>query len=451
MSFLHTTLAFVFTLGVLIYVHEYGHFWVARRCGVKVLRFSLGFGPVLFSRRDRQGTEFVLSAFPLGGYVKMLDEREAEVPAELLGQTFNRKSVWQRIAIVAAGPVVNLLFAVLIYWIMFLSGVSAVIPVVGDVQKNSPAALAGLQSGHEIVAIDGNETQSWEAVTFALLKRIGDSGEMVIDVRSKDSTLFERKPVLINDWMLDSMQQDPVMLLGIHPYVPVLLPILGELVEQGAAQRAGLQKGDRILSVDGAAVSTWTQWVALVQASPGKTLVLEIERQNRPVQIQVTPEALEESGKRIGRVGAQVFIPAELNAENQRIVRYGPLMAVYAAWHKMWERSVLTLDTLGKMLLGLISVENLSGPISIAKIAGQTASYGPEAFFSFIAYLSISLGILNLLPIPALDGGHLVYYFIELVKGKPISERLQTLGLKIGMAILLAFMLLAIYNDFARL
>ncbi|HEX4974280.1 MAG TPA: RIP metalloprotease RseP, partial [Pseudomonadales bacterium] len=290
MDFLHTSLAFVFTLGLLIYVHEYGHFWVARRCGVKVLRFSLGFGPVLFSRHDKQGTEFVLSAFPLGGYVKMLDEREGEVPADLLGQTFNRKSVWQRIAIVAAGPVVNLLFAVLIYWVMFLSGVSAVIPRVGDVQANSPAALAGLQSGQEIVAIDGNETQSWEAVTFALLKRIGDSGEMVFDVRSDDSTLPQKKFVVINDWMLDSMQQDPVMLLGIHPYVPVLAPILGELIEQGAAQRAGLQKGDRILAVDGAEVSSWSAWVALVQASPGKTLVLDVVRQDRTLQIQVTPD-----------------------------------------------------------------------------------------------------------------------------------------------------------------
>ncbi len=452
MDFIHTTLAFIFVLGLLIFVHEYGHFWVARRCGVKVLRFSIGFGPLLFSRHDKHGTEFALSAIPFGGYVKMLDEREGDVPHELLSQTFNRKSVGQRIAIVAAGPLVNLMFAVFIYWVMFMTGVTALIPVVGEVQQNSPAAIAGIQSGQEIVSIDGKETQSWESVTFALLKRIGDSGEMLVGVRSADASYVENKVVAIHAWLVDLEQNDPLAVFGIQPFMPTLAPVLGDLIESGAAHRAGLQKGDRMLSVDAKEITEWSQWVAIIQAYPGKTLDLEIERQGQQLHIALTPDAVDdESGKRIGRVGAQVWVPNDFGTDNQRIVRYDPLMAASAAWNKMWERSVLTVETLGKMLIGLISVNNLSGPITIAKIAGQTASYGPEAFFSFIAYLSISLGILNLLPIPALDGGHLVYYLIELVKGKAISERVQTMGMKLGMTILLAFMILAIYNDFTRL
>lgn len=452
MELIQTILAFIFALGVLIFVHEYGHFWVARRCGVKVLRFSIGFGTPLFSRFDKHGTEFTVSAIPLGGYVRMLDEREAAVPVELLSQTFNRKPVMQRIAIVAAGPLVNLAFAVLLYWAMFMSGVSAVIPLIGEVSENSPASQAGVIPGQEIVSVDGRDTQSWEAVTFALISRIGDSGEITLGLRSPDSTLVEEKNLAVDSWLVGSELDSPLAILGIQPIMPTFLPVLGEVVPGGAADKAGLLEGDRILSSGQEQIETWSQWVETIKASPGKPLLLSIERDRMRSELTVVPEAVnDESGEQIGRIGVRVFVPEDYGTEYQRIIRYSPLAALPAAFEKMWDRSVLTLESIGKMLRGLISVDNLSGPITIAKIAGQTANYGPEAFFSFMAYLSISLGVLNLLPIPVLDGGHLFYYVVELLKGSPVSEKIQAVGARIGMALLLAFMMLAIFNDIARL
>lgn len=452
MELIQTILAFVFALGVLIFVHEYGHFWVARRCGVKVLRFSIGFGRPLFSRFDKHGTEFTVSAIPLGGYVRMLDEREAAVPAKLLPQAFNQKSVLQRIAIVAAGPLVNLAFAVLLYWVMFMSGVVAVIPFIGEVSENSPAAQAGVIPGQEIVSVDGRDTQSWEAVTFALISRIGDSGEITLGLKSPDSTLVEEKKLAVDTWLVGSELNSPLALLGIQPAMPTFLPVLGEVVPGGAADKAGLLEGDRILSSGQEQIETWSQWVETIKASPGKPMLLRVERDQMRVELTVVPDGVnDESGALIGRIGVRVMVPENYEAEHQRIIRYSPLAALPAAFEKMWDRSILTLESIGKMLRGLISVDNLSGPITIAKIAGQTASYGPEAFFSFMAYLSISLGVLNLLPIPVLDGGHLFYYVVELLKGSPVSEKIQAVGARIGMALLLAFMMLAIFNDIARL
>ncbi|MBL4606392.1 MAG: sigma E protease regulator RseP [Pseudomonadales bacterium] len=452
MEIIQTTLAFVFALGVLIFVHEYGHFWVARRCGVKVLRFSIGFGKPLWSRFDKHGTEFTVSAIPLGGYVRMLDEREGEVPAELLSQTFNRKSVLQRIAIVGAGPLVNLVFAVLLYWVMFMSGVAVTIPMVGDVHESSPAAQAGVYSGQEIVSVDGRETQSWEDVIFALISRIGDSGEITLGLKSPDSTMIEERAVLVDRWLVGSELDSPLAQLGIDPMMPGFEPVLGEVVPGGAADKAGLLMGDKIQAADGEIIDSWSQWVAIIRANPEKPLLLNVERDHSRIELTVVPARVNnETGEAIGRIGARVSVPDDYGAEYQRIIRYGPLAALLPAFTKMWDRSVLTLGSIGKMLQGLISIDNISGPITIAKIAGQTASYGPEAFFSFIAYLSISLGVLNLLPIPVLDGGHLLYYFVELIKGSPVSERIQAAGAKMGMALLLAFMMLAIFNDIARL
>ena len=452
MELIQTILAFVFALGMLIFVHEYGHFWVARRCGVKVLRFSIGFGRPLFSRFDKHGTEFTLSLIPLGGYVRMLDEREAEVPDDLLSQTFNRKSVLQRIAIVSAGPIVNLAFAVFLYWLMFMFGVVSVIPMIGEIQEDSPAAQAGLYPGEEIVSVDGRDTQSWEDVSFSLISRIGDSGEIILGLKSPGSTLVVEKALVIESWLVGKELDNPLTLLGIQPFVPAFDPVMGEIVANGAAQKAGLLSGDKILAAGNESIESWSQWVSIIRNNPEKPLLLQVERNQALIELTVVPDAVDAaSGGEIGRIGARVSVPEDFGSEYQRVIRYGPLAALPEAVKKMRDRSVLTLESVGKMLQGLISIDNLSGPITIAKIAGQTASYGPEAFFSFMAYLSISLGILNLLPIPVLDGGHLLYYLVEMVKGSPVSEQIQSMGARIGTAFLLAFMMVAIFNDIARL
>ena len=452
MEMIQTILAFVFALGVLIFVHEYGHFWVARRCGVKVLRFSIGFGRPLFSRFDKHGTEFTVSAIPLGGYVKMLDEREADVPTELLAQTFNGKPVLQRIAIVSAGPIVNLVFAVFLYWVMFLFGVMSVIPVIGEVDDDSIAYRAGLFSGQEIVSVDGRDTQSWEEVNLSLIRRVGGSGDIIMGLKSPGSTLVEERALLIEEWLVGEELSRPLAMLGIEPAIPVLPPVMGEIIADGPAHEAGLLEGDKILASGEEVVESWSQWVSIIRNSPGESLHLQIERNHARLALTVIPEVINgKSGVQTGRIGARVFVPKDFGAEHQRVIRYGPLAAVPAAFEKMWDRSILTLESIGKMLQGLISVDNLSGPITIAKIAGQMVGYGPEAFFSFMAYLSVSLGILNLLPIPVLDGGHLLYYLAELLKGSPVSEKVQAMGARIGGALLLAFMTLAIYNDIARL
>ena len=452
MEFIQTIAAFVLALGVLIFVHEYGHFWVARRCGVKVLRFSIGFGRPLLSRRDKQGTEFVLCAIPLGGYVRMLDEREGNVPEEELPQTFNRKPVLQRMAIVAAGPVVNLSFAAALYWMMFVWGVTTVIPVVGTIEADSPAELAGFEYGVEIVSVDERVTNSWKAVNFALVSRMGDSGDILFGVTAQDSSYVEKKRISVESWMTGEAEQSPLFLLGISPVRPKIEPVLGKLMPGGAAIQGGLESGDQILSAAGAEVADWAQWVAVVQSHPDKLLPVELLRGGEVLQLNVRPELIVDArGREVGRIGAMPFIPEDFGAEYQRVSSYGPVESVGLAVTKVWERSALTLMTIGKMVSGLISVDSLSGPITIAKVAGQTASYGPEAFLSFMAYLSISLGILNLLPIPVLDGGHLFYYVIELLKGSPVSDRMQAFSARIGMIILMSFMLLAIYNDIARL
>ena len=450
MDILQTIFAAIVTLGILVTIHEYGHFWVARRCGVKVLRFSIGFGKGLYHWHDRQGTEYVIAAIPLGGYVKMLDEREGEVPEALRDQAFNTKSVWQRIAIVSAGPLVNLVFAVFAYWLMFIAGTSTVVPVVGAIRADSPLGMYQAIEGRELIEVDGYPTRTWEQVSLRLASRIGDSGELRLRTRELNGTDASEIAVAIERWQFDE-QYGPLFTLGITPYRPVLPPRIGSLSPDGQALLAGLEVDDLVLEIDGVAIELWMELVETVRANPMQPLQVLVERQGRRISLELTPARQQaETGETYGYIGAGVT-PVSWPETMLRDVRYSPLEAIPAALAKSQQMISLTLESIWKMINGLISVKNLSGPITIAKVAGDSAASGLESFLNFLAYLSISLGILNLLPIPVLDGGHLLYYLVEAIRGRPVSERTQLFGLKIGMTLLLSLMLVALYNDLARL
>ena len=451
MDMLYTIFITLGTLAVLVAVHEYGHFWVARKCGVKVLRFSIGFGKSLGSWTDKQGTEYSVAAIPLGGYVKMLDEREAEVPEELLDQAFNRKPVLQRIAVVVAGPLANLLLAVVAYWFLFMAGETGYAPVVGDVEAGSIADVAGLESGQEIVAIDDIDTPTWQALSFALLDRIGDTGTMSFTVRYPGSDMVYQSEAAIERWLSEQEQPDLFGGLGLIMYTPDVPPVVDSIVDGGPAQRTGLQPGDRILSADGVAMEKWMDWVEHVRARPEQSIVLEYEREGRLLTGEIVPDRLtDEDGVDFGRVGVSVAIP-EMPEELVRKFERGPIEAAGAAVVRTWDLMGFTLNSIKKMIMGLISPKNLSGPITIAKVASASAKSGLEAYIGFLALLSVSLGVLNLLPIPVLDGGHLLFYTVELLAGRPVPEKIQALGYQVGLFLVLGMMMLALYNDFTRL
>lgn len=450
MSALYMIIGTLVALGVLVTFHEFGHFWVARRCCVKVLRFSIGFGTPLLRWHDRQGTEFVIAAVPLGGYVKMLDEREGEVPPGLLEQTFNRQGVVRRIAIVAAGPIANFLLALLFFWLLALLGSQQLRPVIGAVEAGSPAAAAGLQAGEEVLAVDGEETAGWAAVNLQMVRRLGESGTLEITVREPGSSVNAQRQLVLKDWLKDVEEPDPIASLGIRPWRPALAPVLAQLDPKGPAQAAGLQGGDRLLALDGQALDDWQQVVDRVRARPGARVIFLIERQGQRIELPVELAGRGEGEARSGYLGAGVAA-AEWPPEMLREVRHGPLEAVGEAVRRTWSMSVLTLDSLRKMLFGELSVKNLSGPITIAKVAGASAQSGVGDFLNFLAYLSISLGVLNLLPIPVLDGGHLLFYFVEWARGRPLSERVQAWGMQIGISLVVGVMLLALVNDLSRL
>nr|WP_301011679.1 RIP metalloprotease RseP [Halomonas sp.] len=444
-------LAVIVVLGLLVTFHEFGHFWVARRCGVKVLRFSVGFGKPLWSTVDRHGTEFVVAAIPLGGYVKMLDEREAPVPEEQLSQAFNRKSVWQRIAIVAAGPLANFLLAIVAYWALFVVGVTTVTPIVGEVTPDSPAAQAGLAHGDEITSVHGDAMRSWEEINLKLVSIIGFNGELAVEALPEGSSTPRLYQLPVSNYLVRQDPPQPLQSLGITPWRPDVPAVLGQVVDGQAAAQAGLQPGDRILSLNGEPVEDWMQFVAMIRENAGQTLEVGYQRGDEQGTLSLTPGSNTlESGAEVGYIGAgvqQVSWPEEL----QREIRYGPVEAIGQAVSRTGEMTLLTVDAIRKMLVGLISPSNLSGPITIAQISGDSARAGMEAFVGFLAYLSISLAVLNLLPIPVLDGGHLLYYFIEVVRGRPVSEQTQAVGLRIGLAMVGTLMLMALYFDLMRL
>jgi len=453
MDLLQTVLITVVTLGILVSVHEFGHFWVARRCGVRVLRFSIGFGKPLWRRTGADGTEYVIAAVPLGGYVKMLDEREGAVPAGQLPFSFNRKPVLSRMAIVAAGPAANFVLAIAAFYVLYMIGVPGLAPVIEKVAPGSVAEAAGLEPGQEIVAVDGEHTPTRQAVAMQLLKRLGETGEIHFAVRYPDQPagLTYESSAHVEQWLRG--QDDPDLLagLGITYSLPAVEPRIEQVVAGSPAEQAGIRPGDLVRAVDGKSVDSWDAWVTVVRANPGVPIAVELSRGEERIETRVTPAAVKQAdGSTTGQVGVSVAEP-EWPADFLRIDRYGPLTAWRPALAQTWSLAAFTVDSVKKMLAGLISPKNLSGPITIAKVATDSARSGLESYIGFLALLSISLGVLNLFPVPVLDGGHLVYYFIELIKGSPVSERAQMLGYQVGVVILVGVMLLAFYNDINRL
>lgn len=450
-GFLSYAGSFVVALGILIAVHEFGHFWVARRLGVKVLRFSLGFGRPLLRRTGRiDGTEYVLAAIPLGGYVKMLDEREGTVAESERHRAFNRQSLWRRSAIVIAGPLFNFAFAIAVFWVLLVAGEPGDRPLVGEVKSGSPAAAAGFAQGDELLRVGQRPTPTWEAAVFALMAETLDNADLDVQVQDKAGQLVTRRLTGTN---LAALPESPALLaeLGIVQARPLVPPVIGDLSPGGAAEQAGLRGGDLVVAVDDQPVASWQTWVDLIRAHPEQTLQVQVRRGTDALDLRVTPRRQVEQGESVGKIGAAPRIPEALFADYRTLVRLGPVEAIPAAIAKTLDMSWLMLRVVGRMLTGQASVENLSGPISIAEAAGKTAGYGLTAFAKFLAVVSISLGVLNLLPIPVLDGGHLLYFLIEGIKGSPLSERVQEQGLRIGISVLAGLMFLAFYVDIARL
>jgi regulator of sigma E protease len=450
MGALYMIIGTLVALGVLVTFHEFGHFWVARRCGVKVLRFSVGFGRPLLRWHDRQGTEFVLAAIPLGGYVKMLDEREGDVPPTLLGQAFNRKTVRQRFAIVSAGPLANFLLALVFFWILAMLGTEQVRPVVGAVEIGSLAERAGLMAGQEIVEINGKPTAGWADVNLQLIRRLGETGSLEMLVSEVDGGQSQRLQLELKDWLKGAEEPDPIGSLGIRPWRPEIAPVVAQLDPEGPAQAAGVQIGDRLVSLNAEALTEWQEVIDRVRPLGGQAVLLVVERNGEQIELPLTLAERGEGDERRGYLGAGVA-GGEWPPEMLRQVSHGPVEAVGEGLRRTWTMSVLTLDSLKKMLFGELSVKNLSGPITIAKVAGASAQSGVGDFLNFLAYLSISLGVLNLLPIPVLDGGHLLFYLVEWVRGRPLSDRVQGWGVQIGISLVVGVMLLALVNDLGRL
>ncbi len=450
MSIIYTIAVTLLALLILVGVHEFGHFWVARRCGVKVLRFSIGFGTPFFSRYDKHGTEFALAPIPLGGYVKMLDRRDVDVAPEDEPFEFTQKPVLQRIAILAAGPMANFIFAIAAYWFLFMAGESGYAPVVGKVETGSPAEIAGLEPGQEIIAVDGVDTPTWQAVMFQLMRRIGDTGELRFTVQYADSDMQYSSNVAVERWLSGDEQVNMLRGLGLTPRVSMVEPKLEEVAAGSAAERAGLQVGDLLLSMDGQPLGDWAALVAYVQARPDRPIVLVFERDGQIIDTTVVPERIKGDAGDYGRIGVKPSVP-ESSDEQIRQFERGPIASLIAATKRTGDVVMLTLESLKKMLTGLISHKNLSGPITIAKVATQSVQSGLEAYIGFLALLSVSIGVLNLLPIPLLDGGHLLFYTVELLRGKPVPENIQVLGYQLGLFLILGIMMLALYNDFTRL
>ncbi|MGD8589101.1 MAG: RIP metalloprotease RseP [Chromatiales bacterium] len=450
-SILFTIASFLVALGVLITVHEFGHFWVARRLGVKVLRFSIGFGRPLWKRIGRvDGTEYVIAALPLGGYVKMLDEREAPVDPKELQRAFNRQPLRVRSAIVAAGPLFNFLFAIIAFWLIFVTGDIGLKPLIGEVDQGSIAEEAGFRTDDQIIYIGDQSTATWEAVVYALMSESLDQSEVPVRVRDKAGRELVH---WLNTEGMQDLAEDGQLLhnLGLTPKRPILPPVIGELLPGEPAEQAGLESGDLLLTADDIPLESWSDWVDYVREHPGHSISLEIERNGRLLSLELTPASVSgEAGQPIGRIGASVNVPDDLLDDYRAEIRYGPMAAVGQSLQKTWDLSLLMLRMMGKMVVGEVSIKNLSGPISIADSAGKSASYGVTYFIKFLAVVSVSLGVLNLLPIPVLDGGHLFFFLIEAVKGSPLSERFMEQGQKIGMLILLAIMGLAFYVDLNR-
>jgi regulator of sigma E protease len=451
MSLLHTIASFVVALGLLIVVHELGHYVVARWCGVKVLRFSVGFGRALFARRlGPDKTEWVIAAVPLGGYVKMVDEREGDVAPADLPRAFNRQSVWRRFAIVVAGPAANFLLAIALYWFLFMSGVQEAKPIVAAPETGSVAAQAGLRAGDTIRAINDEPVTGWQDVRWRLLQLALDRKPARVEVADARGAI-DWRTLDLSRVAADEVEGDLLAKLGMRLYRPALPPVIGKVIAGGVAARVGLEAGDRVTVVNGERVETWDARVAKVRANPGPARVLETERAGVVRRVELVPESATQGAETIGRIGAAPEVDQAALKAYYFEIRYGPAEAAAKAVARTWEMSIFSLRMLGKMIVGEVSWRNLSGPVTIADYAGQSASLGLAPYLAFLALISISLGVLNLLPIPLLDGGHLMYYTIEVFKGSPVSERVMEIGQRAGLAVLLFLMAFAFYNDINRL
>jgi len=445
-------LAFVVAISVLVAVHEYGHFWVARRLGVRVLRFCIGFGKPIWSRvSGPDEVEYAIAAVPLGGYVKLLDEREGPVPVEQRHRAFNRQPPVRRIAILVAGPLFNFIFAVAAYWLMFLIGITALQPVIGGVEQGTAAAAAGLRAGDRIVAVARRDTPTMMDARIELLDSLVGDGEARIRVLGSDGGQRDLLLVVEGDRRTLTEGADIFPRLGIMPWRPVVPPVIGSLSAEGSAARSGLQVGDRIIEADGQQFKDWASWVDFVRARPEQQVAVEIERDGLRQTLDLAIGVTDSEQGVIGLIGAGVVVPEGLYDEVITEQRFGPLASVGQALTRTWEMSALTVRMLYRMVTGDVSPKGISGPINIAQTAGYTASAGVAAFLAFLAIVSISLGILNLLPIPMLDGGQIVYQVAEIIKGSPVSEKAQLIGQQVGIVLLLMLMSFAFYNDIARL
>lgn len=474
-DFLQALVAFILALSILVAFHEYGHFWVARKLGIRVLRFSIGFGrPLLhFWLRPRPGklrpeliigtgqpnrppgvavdaSEFVIAALPIGGYVRMLDEREGDVPPEQAHLAFNRQQPWVRIAVVVAGPIANIIFAILAYWLVYILGVPGTRPVIGEVEPDSIAALVGMRSGDEIVAVAGRETPTWEAVLNASITEVVEQSRVPIEVIHEG-----RNAVLEVDFGgldIDAVTGgDFFKAFGAYPKSPTLPAIIGEISPDSPAARAGLNPGDRVVAADGEAIRDWPQWVEYVRARPEVAIRVRVESATGMRELEVIPERIAEGDNATGRIGASVDLTRVEDLPLRGVERYGPITAIGMALQRTWDMSAMTLKIMWRMLFGEVSTDNLSGPISIASFASQSASQGIVSFLMFLAVVSVSLAVLNLLPIPLLDGGHLLFYLIESALGRPVPESIQIHGQQVGLFLLLGLMSLALYNDIMRI
>lgn len=467
-AILWNILSFIIALGILVAVHEWGHFYIARKCGVKVLRFSIGFGKVIWRRHDRHGTEFAIAAIPLGGYVKMLDERVDQVPPELQQQSFNQKTVRQRFAIVAAGPIVNFIFAILVLTLMYLVGVTSLQPVVGSVSDGTIAERAGLETGMQITHVGDRSVKDWEAINLELVAAIGHES---IDIRVVDTGLEQNDGVsgrfyqhddadnnlpprtltlFLNNWEFAPDKQSAMDSLGFEPYRPEPTMDIGFVSADSPAARAGVLVGDKILQIDGTLLANWEQTVAYIKARPSQDIEITIGREGKVERLYATLGAQQTENGRIGILGVSpTFKPWPEGMVYEQ--RFNILDAMFLGMDKTWRLMTLSVDMIGKLFTGDVSVKSLSGPVSIAQGAGASASYGLVYFLSFLALISVNLGIINLFPLPMLDGGHLMYYLVEMVTGKPVSDEVQEIGFRFGAVILFSLMSIAIYNDIMRI
>ena len=450
--------ALIITLGILVTIHEFGHYWVARRCKVKVLKFSIGFGRAIKSWRGKDGVEFVIAPIPLGGYVKMLGQEDTklvqtdDVPVEEEHASFASKSPLERALIAVAGPAANFLLAIAVFWILNLAyGKSGIAPIVSDVVDDSPAFLAELKKDDEILLVDDTETFTWQQVNMKMLSRLGETGEIRLTIRrGVDENLTIVLP--IKEWMANNIEPDPLSDLGI---VSVQIPpIIGGVIDGGAADIGGLRAGDIILSVNDISIKSWTQWVEEIRSNPELEIEVVVQRDGVETLLRLRPLANREAGGvAYGTIGAYAQ-GASLNeivpSEMFRKIEYNPVSAILPALQETWDKSIFVLSAIKKMVIGLISVKNINGPITIAQVAGETAAYGLEVYLGFLALLSISLGVLNLLPIPVLDGGQILFCVLEMITRRPVPEKIQAWGLQLGLLIISSIMVLAIYNDFNR-